>query len=78
MHQQRKTIARVGRGKRAVRATRTMCAEITVYDHLIFVNIRNVLVHRRHGVSSLPTYFRRSSSSNESRQRVFCPLSSLA
>ena len=54
MHQKKKkTIARVRRGKRAVRATRAMRAEITVFDHLILVNIRDVLVCHRHCVSSL-------------------------
>ena len=78
MHQKKKTIARVRRGKRAVRASRAMRAEITVFDHLIFVNIRDVLVYHRHCVSSLITNFRRSSSSNESREHVFCRLSSFA
>lgn len=55
MHQKRKTIARVGRGKLAVRATRAVRAEITFYDHLIFVNVRDVLVRRPHSVSSLNT-----------------------
>lgn len=40
MHQT-KTIARVEREKRASRAVR---AEIIVFDHLIFVNIRDVFV----------------------------------
>ena len=40
MHQT-KTIARVEREKRASRAVR---AEIIVFDHLIFVNIRGVFV----------------------------------
>ena len=53
MHQKKKPIARVRRGKRAVRATRAMRAEITVFDYLIFVNIRDVLVCHRHCVSSL-------------------------
>ena len=55
MHQKKKTIARVERGKRAVRATRAMRAEITFSDHLIFVNVRDVLVRRPHSVSSLNT-----------------------
>ena len=55
MHQKKKAIARAECGKRAVRATRAMRAEITVFDHSIFVNICDVLVRRRHGVSSLNT-----------------------
>ena len=43
MHQ-RKTIARVGREKRACRKVRAVRAEITVFDDLIFVNIREVFV----------------------------------
>lgn len=48
----------MGRGKRAVRATRAMRAKITFSDHLIFVNVRDVLVRRPHGLSSLNTLLR--------------------